>query len=92
MRSIDAGVQDETVLASYSPIGIDIGTADIKMVQLVREKKQWVPFAVARHQWNARSVDDLQFDDCFTAAVRSAFENGEFKGKRAIISLSLIHI
>ncbi len=73
-------------MGSYSPIGIDIGTADIKLVQLVREKGTWVPFALGLQLWSARSTDDVQFDDCFTAALRAAFEGGGFKGKRAIVS------
>ncbi len=73
-------------MAGYSPIGIDVGTSDIKLAQLKRERKQWLPFAAVRQVWRTRSTDEPQFDDVLTTSLKAAYESHGFKGRRAIVT------
>ena len=72
----------------FGPIGIDVGTRSLKMVQLTADRSELVD--ASRVEWNTGDGDDLSDSeraDLIIAAIGRAREGHSFRGSGAVMCL-----
>lgn len=71
----------------YGPIGIDIGSRSIKLVQFTADRQDTVD--TARWEWQAPPFEDSDsWSDAVAAALRAALAGRGFRGRQAVLGLN----
>ncbi|GIW92499.1 MAG: pilus assembly protein PilM [Pirellulaceae bacterium] len=70
----------------HGPIGVDIGSRSIKLVQFSADRRQLVE--KARWEWEAPPYESEQWDRAVAEALRSALAGRNFRGRRAVLALT----
>jgi type IV pilus assembly protein PilM len=74
----------------FGPIGVDIGSRSIKLVQLTADRQQVVD--TARWEWIAPNFDDeAAWNQSVVQALRGALSGRAFRGRQAVLGLSHRH-
>ncbi len=72
--------------ARYGPIGVDIGSRSIKLVQFTADGRRIVD--KARWEWTAPPYDSPEWDRAVVESLRAALSGRHFRGRRAVLALS----
>ena len=69
------------------PIGLDLGTRFIRMLQVARHKEQITVTACAQHEIAPGAYSPAEMEDIRIRAIASMLAEGSFAGRDAVIAL-----